>query len=65
MGQAATLVSDVVKLIVGLGNPGRKYELTRHNVGFEAIHHLARRYASDAGGWRGQLRELRTAGVFC
>ena len=39
-----------VKVIVGLGNPGKEYERTRHNVGWWVLDHLADVWRLD--GWR-------------
>lgn len=36
-----------MKLIVGLGNPGKKYEKTRHNAGFMALDFLAKKIGAE------------------
>ena len=38
-----------MKIVIGLGNPGRKYERTRHNAGFLAIDELARAARIELG----------------
>ena len=38
---------QVAYLIVGLGNPGKRYEKTRHNIGFMALEMLAARLKID------------------
>lgn len=38
-------MADDVLLIVGLGNPGSKYERNRHNIGFMAADEMVRRYS--------------------
>ena len=59
-GSASTL--DL--LVAGLGNPGREFERTRHNVGWLVLDELARR---QGGSWRskfsGSLAEIRLDGA--
>jgi PTH1 family peptidyl-tRNA hydrolase len=40
-GDAPLTDAEPVKVVLGLGNPGREYEATRHNVGWWVVDHLA------------------------
>ena len=56
-GQAT---SSLDLLVAGLGNPGREYGQTRHNVGFMVAEEVARRHgASFRSKFSGSLAQLR------
>jgi PTH1 family peptidyl-tRNA hydrolase len=47
-----------ITVVIGLGNPGPKYALTRHNIGFRVLDFLCQQYS---GSWRsGQLMDEAT-----
>jgi PTH1 family peptidyl-tRNA hydrolase len=50
-----------MKLVIGLGNPGRKYGATRHNVGFAVIDRFAERHG--IGPWRRRFHGLTAEGA--
>ena len=54
-------MSGIVRLFVGLGNPGTKYAHNRHNIGFMAVDEIARRHGF--GPWRRRFQGTTSEGT--
>ena len=57
---------SAIKLVIGLGNPGKKYEHTRHNIGFLVLDRLASGYGAEMANhlkWRAHVAKAPGLGT--
>ncbi len=48
-----------MKLLIGLGNPGSQYNMTRHNAGFMVVDRLVAKFGGGSGGDMGRIAKSR------
>lgn len=61
VGGGCSTGTKLMKLLIGLGNPGNQYSGHRHNVGFMALDEIARQHTFPA--WRKKFRAEITEGM--